>query len=288
MQETPTSPTGEVVRAVTLDGTFRVVAVDASDAAATIVEAQHAAGSAARWLGELVVASVVFRETMAPDLRVQVILKPAEGKSFALGDTIGGGSVRGLLRIEPNASFDLGPDACIRVMRTLHDGRIAQGIVHAPENGGVAGALMAYMQQSEQVDSMVAIGVRFDGGAIVRAAGYMVQLLPEVGKGPLAIMTERLEDFRDLAPLLAREDFTASWLVNELLWGMPYERTGTSPVQAACWCDRLRVIGAIASLPSADIRELSESKEALDISCDYCGRNYSIAGQELRGLLRPS
>jgi molecular chaperone Hsp33 len=282
------TPTGEVVRAVTREGTFRVVAVDASDAAATIVEAQHATGNAARLLGELVVGSVLFRETMSPDLRVQVILKPTQGKTYALGDTIGGGSVRGLLRIEPNASFELGPDACIQVMRTLHDGRIAQGIVHAPADGGVAGALMAYMQQSEQVDSMVAIGVRFDAGTLVRAAGYMVQLLPEVGKGPLAIMTERLEDFRDLAPLLARKEFDASWLVSELLYGMPYEPTGVSPVQAACWCDRVRVIGAIATLPPADIRELSESPEALDISCDYCGRNYSIAGQELRGLLRPS
>ncbi len=288
MQDSQVRPTGEVMRAVTRDGTFRVVAVDVSNAAAAILQAQQATGPSARVLGELVVAAVLFRETMAPDLRVQIILKPSHSKSYALGDTIAGGAVRGLLRTAPEGSLDLDSAASLQVMRTLHDGRVAQGVVQAPAGGDVAGALMQYMQTSEQVDSMVAIGVRFDQARLVRAAGYMVQLLPDVGKGPLAVMAERLEDFRDLRPMLARDDFSASWLVDELLWGMPYERTGSSPVQAACWCDRVRVIAAIASLPIAEVRALSESKEPLEISCEYCRREYAIAGQELRGLLRPS
>ena len=190
------SSTGaEVVRAVTCDGTFRVVSVDATEAVGGVLAAQMATGSAARCLGDLVVAAVLYRETMAPDLRVQVILKASSGKSHAVADSIAGGAVRGLLQSVADGAFELGPGALIQVMRTLHDGRIAQGVVEAPVDGGVAAALMAYMQQSEQVDSMLAIGTRFEGDKVVRAGGYMVQLLPEVGKGPLAIMTERLEDF---------------------------------------------------------------------------------------------
>jgi molecular chaperone Hsp33 len=289
MPHTAPSRAASLVRAVTCDGTFRVVALDATDAVAGVVSAQKATGSAARCLGDLVVAAVLYRETMAPDLRVQVILKAKGGKHHAVADTIAGGSVRGLLQMTSTAGrFELGSDARIQVMRTLHDGRISQGIVEAPSTGGVAGALMAYMQTSEQVHSMIAIGTRFDGDRVLRSGGYMVQLLPDVGTAPLAIMTERLEDFRTLDDILAREEFSADWLTAELLWGMPFEQTGQSTVRYACWCDRVRVISAIASLDPVEIRELAESAHPLEISCDYCGKVYSVAGQELRGLLDPS
>jgi molecular chaperone Hsp33 len=283
------SPAANLVRAVTFDGTFRVVAVDATDAVAGVVSAQKATGPAARCLGDLVVAAVLYRETMAPDLRVQVILKAQDGKHHAVADTIAGGAVRGLLQAAKGAgAFELGPGALIQVMRTLHDGRIAQGTVEAPAHGGVSAALMAYMQTSEQVHSMIAIGTRFDGDRVVRSGGYMVQLLPDVGTGPLAIMTERLEDFRTLDEVLVRDEFSASWLTGELLWGMPFEHTGQSMVRFACWCDRARVMGAIGSLAPAEIRELASSDEPLDITCDYCGKVYSIAGRELQGLLAQS
>jgi molecular chaperone Hsp33 len=283
------TPASNLVRAVTRDGTFRVVAVDATCAVAGIVAAQQATGTAARCLGDLVVAAVLYRETMAPDLRVQVILKSKDGKHHAVADTIGGGSVRGLLQTATSAgAFELGEGARIHVMRTLHDGRITQGIVEAPATGGVAAALMAYMQSSEQVHSMIAIGTRFDQGRVVRSGGYLVQLLPEVGTGPLAIMAERLEDFRTLDDVLARDDFSAEWLTAELLLGMPFEPTGKGAVRYSCWCDRVRVISAIASLDAAEIRELADSKEPLEITCDYCAKVYSIPGHELRGLLTPS
>jgi molecular chaperone Hsp33 len=147
---------------------------------------------------------------------------------------------------------------------------------------------MAYMQRSEQVDSMLAIGTCLDGDRIVRAGGYMVQLLPDVGKGPLAIMTERLEDFRSLDAILRREQFDATWLTGELLWGMPFEQTGHGAVRYACWCDRTRLVGAIASLGAEEIRDLAASEQPLEITCDFCRKEYFIRGDELRGLLTPS
>jgi hypothetical protein len=126
------------------------------------------------------------------------------------------------------------------------------------------------------------------GDRVVRSGGYMVQLLPDVGTGPLAIMTERLEDFRTLDEVLTRDEFSAPWLTAELLWGMPFEHTGESAVRYACWCDRVRVISAIASLDPVEIRELAASGQPLEITCDYCGTVYSIPGLELRGLLTPS
>jgi len=63
---------------------------------------------------------------------------------------------------------------------------------------------MEYMQASEQVVSFVAVGAILNEDVVTRAGGYIVQLLPEVGEGPLMVMTERLKDFPTIHDLLER------------------------------------------------------------------------------------
>ena len=43
----------------------------------------------------------------------------------------------------------------------------------------------------------------FDAGEGRDAGGFVLQLLPEVGEGPLAVMTERMRDFEKMEPLFA-------------------------------------------------------------------------------------
>ena len=70
-----------VVRAITDDGSFRVVALRTTDTVRAIAAAQRVKGDEARWLGELVTGTVLVRETMAPDLRVQGVLQSSAGRA---------------------------------------------------------------------------------------------------------------------------------------------------------------------------------------------------------------
>ncbi len=83
---------------------------------------------------------------------------------------------------------------------------------------------MAYMQTSEQVVSMIAVGTLVDEQGIVASGGYLVQLLPEVGRGPLMVMTERLRDWESIDAHLKSDEFSPSWLLDQLLYGMPFTR----------------------------------------------------------------
>jgi molecular chaperone Hsp33 len=147
---------------------------------------------------------------------------------------------------------------------------------------------MSYMQTSEQVFSMLAVGTIFQGDQVVSAGGYLVQLLPEVGRGPLMLMTERLRDFESIDLQLKDSAFTPSWLLDELLYGMPFTRLEESPVRFECWCDELRVVSALASLGRDDLEHLLSTNEVLEIACEYCKRDFRIAPARLRGLLEQS
>lgn len=278
-----------VLRAITDDGAFRVITARTTETVRGAVDVQGATGRVARAFGELLTGAILYRETMAPQLRVQGVLKGSGKTGSLVADSHPSGKTRGLVQLESGNELKLDDGAVIQMMRTLPSGRIAQGIVELPNGGGISQALMEYMQTSEQVVSMIAVSTAVDeDNRVISAGGYMVQLLPEVGRGPLMVMTERLREFESIDERIRESDFSPETLLEQLLYGMPFTRLEESSVGFECWCDELRVVSAIATLPKSDVEHLLAGGEVLEISCEYCKREYRIPPARLRGLLEVS
>jgi molecular chaperone Hsp33 len=109
--------------------------------------------------------------------------------------------------------------------------------------------------------------------------------VPEARRDLLAIMTERLIDFQNIDPLLARRDFSPQLLLSELMFGIDHTLLGESIVNAGCWCSRSSMMAALASLARGEIREMVDDGEVLEIRCDYCRKDYRVTPLELMGLL---
>lgn len=275
------------IRAMTDDHAFRVVVARTTGLVRSIIEAQGAEGATRQTLGDLLTGTVLFRETMAPGLRVQGILRSEEAKVSLIADSAPEGKTRGLIQGPANKQVVAAEGSTLHMMRTLHNGSVNQGIVRiAPDAQPSVGAgLMTYMQESEQVDSMLALCTALnEAGEVVEAGGYMVQLLPEVGKGPLAVMAERLEDFRTIEHMLTR-NFKPETLLDELLYAMPFTLLDRSELSFTCWCSESRLLAALATLAKEEIRSMIEDGEPLEIGCDYCNKNYLIRPTSLHGLI---
>jgi molecular chaperone Hsp33 len=171
------------LRAMTDDAAFRVIAVRTTETVREVLSKQHAQGITAHKFADLLTGAILIRETMAPTQRVQAILKQTAQGGSLVADSHPSGGTRGLVNLPSGAEFSHGPTA-LQVMRRLYDGRIHQGVTAVPDGGGVSEALVEYMRSSEQVDSMVAVGSFFEEGRLVAAGGYLVQLLPGVGRAP--------------------------------------------------------------------------------------------------------
>lgn len=276
-----------VVRALTDDGSFRVITIRSTHTTRGAIRAQKAQGVTAQAFGELVTGAVLVRETMAPDLRVQVVMKGAGGKGTLVADAQPGGLTRGLVQTK-GEDFKLGDDSMLQVVRSLAQGQLHQGVVLAGTDGGVSGALTSYMLSSEQIVTAVAVSCVMDGDDVKVAGGYIVQILPEVSAEPLRQMTQRLEQLRKVDQMVTEGDGDPDRILEELLSGLPYTRVNESPVHYGCPCDLTRVLGALASLGADEIKSVIESEEILDVGCDYCGKRYSIQPAQLRGLMEQS
>ncbi|HSY41270.1 MAG TPA: Hsp33 family molecular chaperone HslO [Polyangia bacterium] len=275
-----------VCRAMTDDGTFRVVTARTTSTVRGALAKQGVKGETARYFGDLLTGVVLTRLTMAPQLRVQGILRGTGRSGTLVADSHPTGRTRGLVSAE-NSSLALGPGSLLRMMRTLHDGRLHQGVVEVPA-AGISEALMAYMEVSEQVTTMIAVGTVFGEEGVVSAGGYLVQLLPGAERGPVMVMSERLQEFRTIDDRLADPAFSPATLMDELLYAMPFTMLGESDVRFECWCSHLSVLSALATLPRSEVQSMIDAGEVLEISCDYCTQEYKIAPQELKGLLSAS
>jgi molecular chaperone Hsp33 len=144
---------------------------------------------------------------------------------------------------------------------------------------------MTYMASSEQVASMIAVACVLDGEAVQAAGGYIVQLLPEIGRAPLAIMTERLRDFEQIDRLLTEIDAAPEPLLGELLHGMPFTQLDASSLRFQCRCSTVRVMSALASIGREQLVELLRDERPIEMECDYCGQQFAVQPVELQGLL---
>ncbi len=282
-----------VVRAITDDGSFRVITASTTNTVRGILEAQSASGMTARWLGDLVTGTIIVRETMAPQLRVQGILRGSGGRGTLVADSHPDGSTRGLVSGGGSEkTVACGAGALLQMMRTLPSGMLHQGVVEVPEDADLAHALprafMAYMQTSEQVTSVLSVATVGESSETPSAAGYIVQLLPEAREGMLMVMTERLRDFEQIDELVKKGNADPHELMRELLYGMPFTVTQETEVAYHCGCNHVRVVAGLSTLSRTEIEELLSDARVLEISCDFCGKNYEIAPHQLRGLLDKS
>ena len=281
-------PGDSVLRAMTDDGAFRVVVARTTDTVQHVLNAQDAWAKNGRYLGELVTGSALVRETMAPNHRVQALFHSSDRRARLLADAEPSGGNRGLLTLTQGQVNVVLDDGILEMVRTLYSGDLHRGVVSIPPQGSISTGLMRYMAESEQVASMIAVSCVIEGHTVKAAGGYLVQLLPEVGRAPLAVMAERLRDFENIDELITQLDAAPAALLDELLYGMPFTRLSDSPLRFACRCSVVRVMGALASLGREQLQELIDEHQVIEMDCDYCGAQYAVPPAQLRGLLDES
>jgi molecular chaperone Hsp33 len=273
---------------MTDDGGFRVMTARTTDTAQGVIDTQSATGDIARWLSDLVTGTTLVRETMAPNYRVQGIIHGVGRSGALVADSHPDGGARGLVQRRGGTDPIVASGAVLELMRTLPRGNVQKGMVSVPESGGLSAAFMAYLQESEQVVSMIAMSAVFEGKRVRAAGGYLVQVLPELSEPMLAIMTERLTDLPSIDSMLRDEATTPETLMAELLYGFPYTLLADSEVSYKCRCDAVRLMASLATLPREEVVEMVREGKTLEIQCDYCQTEYRIDPEKLRGLLTQS
>jgi len=269
-----------VVRAMTVDGAFRVIAVVATETARGALAIQPASDELGLRLAELMTAAVIVRETTQPVRRAQLLWRDRRGGAL-VADSLPDGTNRGMVNPGEPSSVAATGDHILQVSYTAPNGSLHQGIVAIPDGDDMATALMRYMHQSEQIVSMVALTALPGPGGVRVVGGYLVQLLPEATREVIDAMTEHLGNLPPIATMLEGSNRTAAALIADVLAPFEHAELASSSLVFGCTCSPTRIMTGILTLPTEEIDSMIAG-DPLEVRCEACGRQYVIQPTDLR------
>lgn len=188
--------------------------------------------------------------------------------------------------LNDRGKFDVGGlvgRGSLHVTRTFETGQPYTSAVPLV-SGEIGEDLAAYFASSEQIPTVVAVGVLADRDGIAAAGGVLAQLMPGADD-PLA---ERLETAARSLPQisgLVRDGLTPEDLIDRLAADMAPRIAGVQPVSFSCHCDRARVERALMGLGREALAEMARGREGADATCDFCARRYRFTPEEIGEIL---
>lgn len=271
-----------VVRAMTMDGAFRLIATVVTDTARGALGAQATGDELGLRLAELIAAAVLVRETTQPVRRVQLVWRDRRGGTL-VADSLPEGQCRGLVNPGESTAVLTAGDHRLVVSYTSPRGEPYQGVIGVPDGDDFATALMRYFKESEQITSMVALTALPGPGGVRAVGGYVMQVTPEATKERIDAMADHLATLDPIATLLEGRGRTADELCKVVFEGFAYADLASSPLEFGCTCSANRVMISILTLPEAEVESMLTG-DTLEVRCDGCGRNYRIEPADLRAF----
>lgn len=298
-----------LARAIAAGGRLRGLAAITTE---TIEEARRRHGTfpvASAALGRAMTAAVLLGSTLKGDERISLQFNGNGPMREVFAEADAGGRVRGYVRrpdviLPPrNGKLDvggaLGGGGTLQVLRWSPGVQPYRGVIPLV-SGEIAEDVAAYLTVSDQIPSVVALGVFVEtDGRVVAAGGFMVQRMPLEGAhawngdagaaltAEEARIIERVE--QNLASLpgvsaLVRQGATPNSLLDAALAGLDPRMVAESPVSFFCPCSQDRVIRTLVTLGAADLEALARDHGGTTATCHFCNTDYRFEADDLLRL----
>lgn len=152
------------------------------------------------------------------------------------------------------------------------------------QTGEIGDDLTWYFANSEQVPSSVGLGVLMEKNNTVRCAGgFLIQLMPFAQEETVARLEHNLSNITSVTALLDM-GLSPEQMLGRILEGFEVEITDRSDCSFVCNCSRQRVEKALISISRRELDDMIKDNKPIEVKCDFCGKKYTFATEELKQL----
>ncbi len=246
-------------------------------------------------LGRLMSAALLMSSDLKnPENQLTVLLKSdgeISGMTVIADQT---GQVRGDIN-NPHAvshyrhegKLDLGQSIGKGNLTVIKDLGLKEPYVGSVEliSGEIAEDIAAYYFYSEQIPSVVFLGVRLNPEGVVAAGGMMIQALPGADDALLDWLEARTKGYPDISELLA-EAVSPHQLIDLLLGDDRINYLKAAPVRYFCPCNAERMEQNLLTLSKKDLLELADDPAGINLHCHFCERDYHFSQDQIKKLLK--
>ena len=285
-----------IVRATAADGQIRAFAANTKDVVETARKDHNTSPVATAALGRLLTGGAMMGIMMKGDKDVLTLQIKCSGPIGGLTVTSDSkGRVKGyvnhpevMLPANAQGKLDVGGAVGAGVLSVIRDMGLKDPYVGQIElqTGEIAEDLTYYFAVSEQVPSVVGLGVLMNRDNTVRqAGGFIVQLMPFAEEEMISKLEENIKNLSSVTTMLDAGK-TPEGMLEVLLSGMDLEITDTLPVEFACNCSKDRVRKALISIGREELQSMIDDGETIEVNCHFCNKNYNFTVDELKQMIQ--
>ena len=288
-----------ILRGMTKDGTARFLVINSTSMVNKMIKTHKTAPTATAALGRLISAASMIG-TLLPEngnsITMQTISDGPISSMVAVADYFG--NVKGYIngadadpKRKPNGKLDVSAAVGAGTLNVVKDA--GKGVPSCATtqlvSGEIAEDIATYFAESEQIPTLLSLGVLVDVDYSCKAAGgVLIQLMPFPDEQTVSLLERNAQDLSSVSRLIS-EGMTNEQIAEIALRDIPYDFFDTLEVDLKCNCTRARLRKKLRALGEDQLKQLLDEQEAddgtraLTANCRFCAKEYRYEEQELIG-----
>jgi molecular chaperone Hsp33 len=171
----------------------------------------------------------------------------------------------------------------LQMTRSFEVGQPYVGIVEL-RSGEIGDDIAAYLMTSEQIPSVVALGVLANPDGIKASGGAIAQLLPGADDATTATLEARALDMPPVTTQIDR-GATLEDLIASIAGPLEVRYTREYGLAYTCTCSRDRVERALLGLGRDELEKILREQDRTEAVCEFCKTAYVLSRDEVNGLI---
>lgn len=286
-----------IVRATAADGYVRAYAAVTTNLVQEARRIHETSGVATVALGRTLTAAAMMARMLKNDKDTMTIqIKGGGPLGLIVVVTDAFSNVRGYvhntkvyLPLNQAGKFDvaaaIGKDGYLNVIKDLGLKEPYIGYVKLV-SGEIGEDLAYYFAASEQVPTVVAVGVLVGPDENVLAAGgYIIQLMPGASEEIIGYIEEKVM-FADSITCMLTDGMDAEAVLRSLLGEKDLQVIERLPCSYRCTCSRDRMERNLITLGAEEILKMADEQHGAELQCHFCNSRYHFTEEELRALIK--
>lgn len=288
-----------ILRGMTRDGSARILVINSTKMVNDMIAAHKTSPTATAALGRTITAASMVG-TMLPEDKDSVTMSFSgngeAGKIIAVADYFGNvkGYIQNPLANPPkkeNGKLDVGAAVGSGSFSVVKDvgGKEPQIGTTEIVSGEIAEDIASYFAISEQIPTLLSLGVLVDKDySCLAAGGVLVQVMPFPDEETVDLIERNAADLSNISKLIELGHDNKS-LADIAMRDIPYDIFDTLEVSYKCDCSRERMRKKIRSLGEGEIIKMFDEQEAegkpreLTAVCRFCNSEYTFVEKDLIG-----
>ena len=282
---------------MTRDGSARILVINSKEIVNDMFSAHKTSPTATAALGRTLTAASMIG-TMLPEAKDTVTISFSgdgeAGKILAVADYFG--NVKGYIQnplVNPpkkaNGKLDVGEAVGRGTLAVIKDVGNDQPQTGMSEivSGEIAEDIASYFARSEQIPTVLSLGVLVDRDySCLAAGGVLIQLMPFPDEATVDLIERNAADLSNISRYFEK-GLSNKEIMDIAMRDIPYDVFDSLEVSYKCDCSRKRMFKKMQSLGKTELKNLLNEQESegktreLTAICNFCNAEYTFSEEEL-------